>query len=286
MPAKDLWKTGGGAEADAGRRHGLSGDRTRSSPPIARSIRRPAPSASARRSRIRNQLLRPGQYGRVSAEHAHVARTRCSCRSARSASSRAAPQIRVVGADDTVHVKTIKTGPRVGTRWVVTEGLSPGDRVIVDSGQPAEGTKVTTKPFDRRRAARAEATDMSAFFVRRPIVAIVIAIVTVLGGLVSLRALPVAQFPDIVPPQIIVTGTLQRRRRADHRAVGRHAARAADERRRQHALHAVDQRQRRVDAADGHVRHRHRPEHRSGERPEPRSRRRSRTCRATSPSTA
>src|SRR5262245_2981449 len=48
---------------------------------------------------------------------------------------------------------------------------------------------------------------MAAFFVRRPIVAIVIAIVTVLGGLVSLRALPVAQFPDIVPPQIIVTGT-------------------------------------------------------------------------------
>ena len=48
---------------------------------------------------------------------------------------------------------------------------------------------------------------MSAFFVRRPIVAIVIAVVTVLGGLVSLRTLPVAQFPDIVPPQIIVTAT-------------------------------------------------------------------------------
>jgi HAE1 family hydrophobic/amphiphilic exporter-1 len=48
---------------------------------------------------------------------------------------------------------------------------------------------------------------MAAFFVRRPIVAIVIAIVTVLGGLVSMQRLPIAQFPDIVPPQIIVTGT-------------------------------------------------------------------------------
>ena len=48
---------------------------------------------------------------------------------------------------------------------------------------------------------------MATFFIRRPIVAIVIAIVTVLGGIVSLRGLPVAQFPDIVPPQIIVTGT-------------------------------------------------------------------------------
>jgi len=48
---------------------------------------------------------------------------------------------------------------------------------------------------------------MAAFFVRRPIVAIVIAIITVLGGLVSLGALPVALFPDIVPPQILVTAT-------------------------------------------------------------------------------
>ena len=48
---------------------------------------------------------------------------------------------------------------------------------------------------------------MAAFFVRRPIVAIVIAIVTVIAGLVSMRRLPIAQFPNIVPPQIIIAGT-------------------------------------------------------------------------------
>jgi HAE1 family hydrophobic/amphiphilic exporter-1 len=48
---------------------------------------------------------------------------------------------------------------------------------------------------------------MAEFFIRRPIVAIVIAIITVIAGIVSVRTLPVAQFPDIVPPQIIVTGT-------------------------------------------------------------------------------
>ena len=48
---------------------------------------------------------------------------------------------------------------------------------------------------------------MSKFFIRRPIVAIVIAIITVLGGLVAMRALPIAQFPNIVPPQITVTAT-------------------------------------------------------------------------------
>ncbi len=48
---------------------------------------------------------------------------------------------------------------------------------------------------------------MSPFFIRRPIVAIVIAIITVLAGLVAMRGLPEAQFPNIVPPQIIVTAT-------------------------------------------------------------------------------
>src|SRR6185436_17657191 len=46
---------------------------------------------------------------------------------------------------------------------------------------------------------------MSRFFVGRPIVAIVIAIVTVLAGLVSMQALPIAQFPEIIPPQISVS---------------------------------------------------------------------------------
>src|SRR5262245_16834819 len=48
---------------------------------------------------------------------------------------------------------------------------------------------------------------ISNFFIRRPIVAMVIAIVTVLAGLISMRRLPLAQFPNIVPPQIITSTT-------------------------------------------------------------------------------
>ena len=48
---------------------------------------------------------------------------------------------------------------------------------------------------------------MSRFFIGRPIVAIVIAIVTVLAGLVAMQALPIAQFPEIIPPQISVAAT-------------------------------------------------------------------------------
>jgi len=45
------------------------------------------------------------------------------------------------------------------------------------------------------------------FFVRRPIVAIVIAIITLIIGLVSLLGLPIEQYPNISPPMVSVTGT-------------------------------------------------------------------------------
>lgn len=46
---------------------------------------------------------------------------------------------------------------------------------------------------------------ISKFFINRPIVAMVIAIITVILGLVAMRGLPLAQFPAIVPPQIIAS---------------------------------------------------------------------------------
>ena len=45
---------------------------------------------------------------------------------------------------------------------------------------------------------------MIEFFIRRPIFAMVIAILMVFVGLLSLLMLPIAQFPEIVPPQIQV----------------------------------------------------------------------------------
>jgi HAE1 family hydrophobic/amphiphilic exporter-1 len=48
---------------------------------------------------------------------------------------------------------------------------------------------------------------MSKFFIRRPIVAMVIAILMVIAGGVSLLTLPTAQFPNIVPPEILVQAT-------------------------------------------------------------------------------
>ena len=48
---------------------------------------------------------------------------------------------------------------------------------------------------------------MAEFFVRRPIVAMVIAIIIVIIGLVALQRLPIAQYPDITPPMVSVQAT-------------------------------------------------------------------------------
>jgi HAE1 family hydrophobic/amphiphilic exporter-1/multidrug efflux pump len=46
---------------------------------------------------------------------------------------------------------------------------------------------------------------MLRFFIDRPIFSSVISILIVIGGTVALRALPIEQYPDVVPPKIVVT---------------------------------------------------------------------------------
>jgi HAE1 family hydrophobic/amphiphilic exporter-1 len=46
---------------------------------------------------------------------------------------------------------------------------------------------------------------MSKFFINRPIVAMVIALLTVIVGAVVIVSLPVAQFPAIAPPEVQIT---------------------------------------------------------------------------------
>ncbi|MET0193479.1 MAG: efflux RND transporter permease subunit, partial [Hyphomicrobiaceae bacterium] len=43
---------------------------------------------------------------------------------------------------------------------------------------------------------------LSGIFIERPRLAIVISVIITLAGLIALTAIPVAQFPNIVPPQV------------------------------------------------------------------------------------
>lgn len=44
----------------------------------------------------------------------------------------------------------------------------------------------------------------SRFFINRPIFAVVLAIIMILAGLITVKTLPVAQYPDITPPTVQV----------------------------------------------------------------------------------
>src|SRR6266571_3178217 len=48
---------------------------------------------------------------------------------------------------------------------------------------------------------------MSKFFINRPIVAMVIAILMVIVGAITITQLPVAQFPAIAPPEVMIQAT-------------------------------------------------------------------------------
>ena len=92
------------------------------------------------------QLLRPGQYGRVRA----LLETK---RGAMLVPQRAVQELQslhsvaLVGADNKVTFRSIKVGPRVDAMWVVEDGVAAGDRVVVEGLQRIrEGLTVAPKP--------------------------------------------------------------------------------------------------------------------------------------------
>jgi RND family efflux transporter MFP subunit len=57
-------------------------------------------------------------------------------------------EVVVVGADNKVATRQVQVGERVGTMWVITGGLKPGDRVVVEGQQKLRsGMRVQPKPF-------------------------------------------------------------------------------------------------------------------------------------------
>ena len=57
-------------------------------------------------------------------------------------------QVVVVGPDNKAMFRPVKVGERVGKNWIITEGLKPGERVIVEGFMKVrEGTPVTAKPY-------------------------------------------------------------------------------------------------------------------------------------------
>jgi membrane fusion protein (multidrug efflux system) len=93
-----------------------------------------------------DRILRPGQYGRVRAE-THV-RTDALLVPQRAVSElQGSYQLRIVGPGNTVTTKTVKVGDRIGSRWIIAEGLQPGARVVVEGARTSDGAVVNPRPF-------------------------------------------------------------------------------------------------------------------------------------------
>jgi membrane fusion protein (multidrug efflux system) len=57
-------------------------------------------------------------------------------------------QVAVVDDDNKVSIRPVKMGERIGALWEVTDGLKPGDRVVVQGVQKArEGSTVAAKEW-------------------------------------------------------------------------------------------------------------------------------------------
>ena len=113
-------------------------------------------------------------------------------------------------------------------------------------------------------------SELSKFFIIRPIFAAVISVVIVIAGLVSVRTLPIAQYPEIAPPTVEVRCTYPG---ASAEVVAETVAapdRTAGRRRRADALHVVAVYQRRHVRPHRHLRGRDEPRRCAGPGAEPR----------------
>jgi len=57
-------------------------------------------------------------------------------------------QLGVVGPDGKAEIRPVQTGPRIGRDWVITSGLKPGEKVVVEGIQKIKaGAPVSVKPW-------------------------------------------------------------------------------------------------------------------------------------------
>ena len=92
-------------------------------------------------------VLRPGQYAKVRG----VVRTQKGALlipQAAVTDLQGSYQVDVVGGDNKISIRPVTVGDRVGTKWIIQDGLKPGERVVAQGQQTLRpGTTVQPKPF-------------------------------------------------------------------------------------------------------------------------------------------
>ena len=170
------------------------------------SISRPARLRS--RAVIKNTDLSilPGQFGRVrligSSPYEALLIPGCAI-----ATDQSRKIVFVVKHDNTVEAQPVVLGPLDEGLRVIREGMKAEDRVIVDGLQRARvGAKVSpasAKPG--RWQARCQVMNLGRLSINQPILAMVLSIVLLIVGALAYTTLPVSEYPQVVPPTVVVT---------------------------------------------------------------------------------
>src|SRR6202162_2156483 len=82
-------------------------------------------------------LLRPGQYARIQTPTGNITGALLVPQAAVN-QQQGTCQVTIVGADKRAQLRTVEVGPRVGTLWVITTGLKPGERVVAAGAEKAK----------------------------------------------------------------------------------------------------------------------------------------------------
>jgi RND family efflux transporter MFP subunit len=95
-------------------------------------------------------ILRPGQYGRVRAavdtDHGALLVPQQAV-----FDLQGTRELAVVGGDNKVSIRAVTVGETVGHDWIVSEGIKPGERVVVEGVQKVRpGMRVDPRPFHER----------------------------------------------------------------------------------------------------------------------------------------
>jgi membrane fusion protein, multidrug efflux system len=92
-------------------------------------------------------ILRPGGFGNVRIETG-MTKDALLVPQAAVIEVQSMYQVVVVSPENKAMFRPVKVGDRVGTNWIITEGLKPGEKVIVQGFMKVrEGTSVSAKPY-------------------------------------------------------------------------------------------------------------------------------------------
>jgi RND family efflux transporter MFP subunit len=92
-------------------------------------------------------ILRPGGYGRIRTA-VRVQKDALLIPQRAVSELQGAYQVAVVDGDNKVSIRTVKVGDRVGSLWIIADGLKPGERVVAEGVQKVQpGAQVKPKPY-------------------------------------------------------------------------------------------------------------------------------------------